>query len=290
MLPIAMAVGAGFYKWIGELTFISPYLIFVMLTVTYCRLKPSDFKVTRFQTVLCGVQLILSAAAFFLFLPFGLDLASGVFICFFIPTATAAPVITGMLGGSVSKLATYTLVSNMVTAVVGPLALAAMGCHTDMTFFESFRLICSHVLPLLVLPLVTAMTLRYAWPRACTYIAGHQGLSFYLWAVALLIVVGSSTGFVVRTFDADNLWLMLSLAFGALAACGVQFAVGRKIGRRYGDVVSGGQGLGQKNTVLGIWLALAYLHPIASIAPAAYVAWQNIVNSWQLYRHRNPRR
>ena len=58
------------------------------------------------------------------------------------------------------------------------------------------------------------------------------------------------------------------------------------VGGHYGDKVSGGQGLGQKNTVLAVWLALAYMHPIASIAPAAYIAWQNIINSWQLVRHR----
>ncbi len=61
------------------------------------------------------------------------------------------------------------------------------------------------------------------------------------------------------------------------------------LGRYYGDPVSGGQGLGQKNTVLAVWMALAYMNPIASVGPAAYIAWQNIVNSWQLMRyHKNP--
>ena len=38
MLPVAIIVGALFYKWIGYLSFLSPYLIFAMLFVTYCRL------------------------------------------------------------------------------------------------------------------------------------------------------------------------------------------------------------------------------------------------------------
>ena len=78
---------------------------------------------------------------------------------------------------------------------------------------------------------------------------------------------------------------MVLLALGALVACLVQFKIGRIIGGRFGDRVSGGQGLGQKNTVLAVWLALAYMNPMASIAPAAYVAWQNSINSWQLMRH-----
>lgn len=78
---------------------------------------------------------------------------------------------------------------------------------------------------------------------------------------------------------------MILLALGALAVCGLQFKVGRVIGGMYGDKISGGQALGQKNTVLAVWLALAYMNPIASVAPAAYIAWQNIINSAQLMSH-----
>ena len=65
--------------------------------------------------------------------------------------------------------------------------------------------------------------------------------------------------------------------------CCAQFVAGRKIGRRCGDKIAGAQGLGQKNTVLAIWMSLTYLNPISSVGPAAYVAWQNTINSAQLY-------
>ena len=41
-------------------------------------------------------------------------------ICFLCPTATAAPVITGMLGGSIERVATYTLASNIAVALLVP--------------------------------------------------------------------------------------------------------------------------------------------------------------------------
>jgi len=44
--------------------------------------------------------------------------------------------------------------------------------------------------------------------------------------------------------------------------------------------------LGQKNTILAIWMAQMYLNPISSIAPGAYVLWQNIINSYQVWLHR----
>ena len=292
MLPLAMIGGAVFYKWMGYLTFLSPYLIFLMLFITYCKLDFRDFKPTKFHFLLLLTQMSIAAAAYILILPFSHKVAEGVFICVFIPTATAAPVITSMLGGSISFVATYSLLSNAVAAVAGPLVLAEIGDATNMTFIRSAMLIASKVFPLLILPLVAAMIMRYVSPKVHAKITSHQQISFYLWAVSLFIIVGSCVSFTIKNWVPSELWTIVFLALGALAVCLLQFYVGRRIGRRNGDAVSGGQSLGQKNTVLAVWLAMAYMTPVASVAPAAYIAWQNIVNSWQLVRkskesHRN---
>ena len=78
-------------------------------------------------------------------------------------------------------------------------------------------------------------------------------------------------------------WLV---ALGGLFTCVVQFFFGKRIGSIYNDRISAGQALGQKNTVLAIWMASAYLHPLATIAPGSYVLWQNIINSYQLWKKR----
>ena len=82
---------------------------------------------------------------------------------------------------------------------------------------------------------------------------------------------------------ADAIPEMIAIALLSALLCILQFVAGRRIGARYGDRISAAQGLGQKNTVLAIWLTLTYLNPIASIGPAAYVLWQNSINSAQLY-------
>lgn len=287
MLPVAMVGGAVFYKWMGHITFLSPYLIFVMLFITYCKLRITDFKPGKFELTLLASQIILAAIAYGVTFFWNRTLAEGVFICFFIPTATAAPVITSMLGGSISKVATYSLLCNAVVAVSGPLIFAAIGEHSEMTFLESFRLILSEVFPLLVMPLAMALLIRYTFPKVHAKIVGWQQLSFYLWAVSLFIVVGSCVSFAIKNWTSSIALTVVLLAIGALVACLVQFKLGRIVGGRFGDKVSGGQGLGQKNTVLAVWLALTYLNPLASLAPAAYVAWQNIINSWQLMRHQS---
>lgn len=285
MLPVALIGGAVFYKWMGYLTFLSPYLIFAMLFITYCRLELKDFRPGRFQAVLLGVQMALSAVVYFALLPFNHTVAEGVFICVFIPTATAAPVITAMLGGSISRVATYSLICNIFVAVTGPVVLAAVGDHAEYTFLQSLGLIMAKVLPLLLLPIVCALAVTRFAPRLHKIVAHNQALSFYLWAVALFIIVGSCVSFTINHWSRSESIPMVALTAGALVVCVVQFKIGRMVGRAYGDAVSGGQGLGQKNTVLAVWLALAYMNPIASIAPAAYIAWQNIINSWQLIRN-----
>ena len=133
-----------------------------------------------------------------------------------------------------------------------------------------------------MLPLAVALCLRRWLPRVHREIGSRQGISFYIWSVSLFIVVGRAVSFVMSE-PADRIPEMILLAVGSCAVCCGQFYIGRRIGARYGDKIAGAQGLGQKNTVLAVWMALTFLHPVASVAPASYVAWQNTINSLQLY-------
>ncbi len=283
MLPIAMLGGVLFHNFIDAIAFIAPYLIFVMLLITFCRVRPSEFKVTRLSAGLITVQIAGSIALYFLILPYSREVAEGTFICVFCPTATAAPVITGMLGGSVARLATFSIISNISVAVLAPVIFTLMGSgETSFTFLESLTLIATRVVPLIILPLFTALALLRFMPKVHHTISSHQNLSFYIWALSLFIVVGRAVSFIMSE-PADMIPEMVILSLFSLVVCCGQFVAGRRIGSRCGDKIAGAQGLGQKNTVLAIWMALTYLHPITSVAPAAYVAWQNIINSAQLY-------
>lgn len=282
MLPIAMAAGMIFHDFMGRIEFLAPYLIFIMLFITFCRVKPREFRVTSLSWSLLAVQVFGALAVYLCIAPFSTDIAQGTFICVFCPTATAAPVITGMLGGSVPRLATFSIISNITVAILAPILFTLMGTDAAIPFFDALMTISAKVMPLIILPLILALlALRFA-PKVHRAVAERQAISFYIWAVSLFIVVGRAVSFVMDE-PAEAIPEMLLLAiFSGIVCCG-QFWIGRKIGRRCGDRIAGAQGLGQKNTVLAIWMALTYLHPIASVAPAAYVAWQNTINSAQLY-------
>ena len=107
MLPIAMLLGVVLHNYIGYVAFLSKYIIFVMLLITYCRLRPRDLHIGGYIGWLLLAQVVGAVAAYLIIRPFSELVAQGAFICIFCPTATAAPVITGMLGGSVSKVATF---------------------------------------------------------------------------------------------------------------------------------------------------------------------------------------
>lgn len=283
MLPIAMIVGVLLHSQIGYVAFLSPYLIFIMLLITYCKVSFNHFRVDGSMWWLLAIQVIGASAVFLLLRQFNVAVAESIFICIFCPTATAAPVITGMLGGKVERVATFSLLSNLVVALTAPVILALLGDGENMDFMASFTRIATNVLPLILGPLVVALLLKVTLPKVRDEIAHHQGLSFYIWAVALIIVVGNSVSFLMKE-PASRIPEMAVIAVLSLLACLAQFYFGRKIGARYGDRVAGAQSLGQKNTVLAIWLALTYLDPIASVGPACYIAWHNTVNSVQIYR------
>lgn len=277
-----MVIGIIFHDHIGMVAFLSPCLIFIMLLITFCRVSANDFKITKFIWALLAVQIFGAIAAHLAIYPFSPDIAQGAFICIFCPTATAAPVITGMLGGSVPRLVTYSIFSNVAVALLAPALFTLMGTGGDIQFLDSVMTICTKVFPLILAPLALALLFQAFAPRVHHEIANRQSLSFYIWAVALIIVVGNAVSFIMKE-PTDRIPEMLLIAFAALIACCLQFLIGRKIGARLGDKISGAQGLGQKNTVLAIWMALTYLNPIASVGPAAYVAWQNTINSLQLF-------
>lgn len=285
MLPIAMVCGILLHGVIDSVQFLAPYLIFAMLLITFCRIRPSEFRITALTWSVVGVQILGGIGAYFALAGLSRDMAEGTMICILCPTATAAPVITAMLGGSITALIAISILSNLALAVIGPAFLAFVneGTGLEMSFLDAFLIILSKVGPMIVGPMLLAFILLWIAPKTHKALAEHQSLSFYLWAVSLILVVGKAVTFAMAE-PVDRIPEMIALSLLAGVACILQFWIGRRLGRRFGDRVAGAQGLGQKNTVLAVWMATTYLNPISSIAPAAYIAWQNTINSLQIYK------
>ncbi|MCH5334614.1 MAG: transporter [Alistipes sp.] len=283
-MPAGMVLGALLCRQITSLDaalhgMITPTLIFAMLFITFCRVEPRNMRLQAIHGWLLLFQFAVAPALYFALRPLDIITAQGAMICVLAPIAMAAVVIGGMLGANIVTMATHSLVCNMATAVLAPVLLSVTG-NGECTFAE----IMMRILPMLVGPFLAAQLMRKILPSVAGYIGSHGQLSFYFWIVSLMTVIGRTMVFIMEYPDADP-FIELVMAAAAGAICILQFVVGRRIGRRYGDPPAGGQSLGQKNTVLAIWMAQSFLNPLSSIAPTAYIVWQNIVNSWQLYRH-----
>lgn len=299
-LPISMLVGTLAYLMFAKLSFlapakpyihsfvsfITPWLIFAQLLLTFCKIDVKELKPRWWHLWLLliqGFSCILTAGVLLLF-PMGelsVGIWEGMMVCLICPTATAAAVITGKLGGNAATLTTYTLFSNLLGAIMVPLVFPLVEPHEGLTFWSAFLKILSKVFPLLLAPFFVALFLKHYLPKVHRWLMEHSGMAFYIWAFALALVMGQTARSLLGS-DASA-WLV---ALGGLFTCVVQFFFGKRIGSMYNDRISAGQALGQKNTVLAIWMAAAYLHPLATIAPGSYVLWQNIINSYQLWKKR----
>ena len=282
-MPLGMVVGALLCRpiaWVDASLWgmLTPSFIFSMLFITFCRVDARRIRFSWMHMWLLLFQLVGSLAVYYALAWFDVVVAQGAMICILAPVAMAAVVIGGMLGANLETMAAYSLLCNIVIALFAPIVLHAFG-NGECTMAQ----ILQKVSPLLIAPFVAGQLCRVFLPKVSGWVAEHSRLSFYIWLMSLAVIISRTTCFLLDNQDADRTTTLL-LAFVALVICLMQFKLGRRIGRHYGDTVAGGQSLGQKNTVLAVWLSQAFLDPISSVAPTAYIVWQNIVNSYQLWR------
>jgi len=285
-LLIAITIGILFHKQLSIFAPIIPFLLSTMLFITYCRVKWSDVKLTNFHYILLAIQYVGSALVYLAIRPFSEIVAQAAMICVLISTATAAPVITGILGGNIASVAAYAIVSNLLVAFMAPVFLSIIGSGGEgVSFFASFWYIFRRVMPVLLLPFAAALFFAKVLPTVHEKIKSAQIVSFYLWTIALTVLIASVSKFVIEHND-DSWGLLATIAAVTLLICIAQFWLGRKLGSRFNQTVAGGQNLGQKNTILAIWLTQTYLNPVASLGPGLYVLWQNLVNFYQIWKQK----
>ena len=312
-LWLSMLIGALGYKYFLPLKPSLPWLIFFMLFFTFCKVNPLDLRLHKWHGVVLATQLFFSFATYtgILYLTGDAILAQGLLMCFIMPTATAAPIIAGKMGGSIQNLTTFTLLSNFATAIIVPATFPLINPATDMTFFPAFLLILRRIAPLLLGPFFLAWLVRllFQWRTKREFVLPVKiaVVPFYLWVCSIVVLTAVVTETVSNSYH-ELLGTMLWLLLGSFIACLLQFGLGKWIGyklpapskgRDYQDVlinpaaapktmsgvssITAGQAFGQKNTSLGVWMAQTFLNPLSSLGAAAYILWQNLFNSAQLF-------
>ena len=197
-LWVSMLIGAFGYKLFLPLAPTLPWLIFFMLFFTFCKVNPLDLRLHKWHWAVLAAQLFLSFATYagVMYLTHNKILAQGLLMCFIMPTATAAPIIAGKLGGSIQNLTAFTLLSNFATAVIVPATfplisnnlelstlelLSTFNFQLSTSFLPAFLLILSRIAPLLLGPFFAAWFLRigYNYYQRRKYLSAREtrGLS-----------------------------------------------------------------------------------------------------------------
>ena len=281
-MPAGMVVGALLCRqvaWVDGVMrgWLTPAFIFLMLFFTFCRVDARKIRFSWMHLWLLLFQMVGSVAIYYALEWCDVVVAQGAMVCVLAPVAMAAVVIGGMLGANVETMAAYSLLCNFVIALFAPILLHEFG-NGECNIWQ----ILQRVAPLLIAPFVAGQACRFGLPKVAGWVSRYSQISFYIWLMSLVVIIGRTTCFLLD-YEA-NRSVEIALAAVALVICLLQFKLGRMIGRRYGDAAAGGQSLGQKNTVLAVWLSQAFLDPISCVAPTAYIVWQNLVNSYQIYR------
>ena len=312
-LPVAIAVGSSAYLlfyFVPQLDaagnalgpvfdVIFPLFVFLTLFVTFCKVDFHQMRPHRWHVGVMVAQLLLVVANIGIILwmkslhsPQS-SLASpllweAILTCIIGPAASASPVVVGKLGGNISTMTAYVLMSSLASALMIPVVFPILEQTVHVAFFDAFLIILQKVSIVLLLPLVLGWMMQHYVKRLCAWIAAQPNLSFYCWAISLSITTGITVKNIVHSEASITLLMMIALA--TLALCFVQFGIGRGIGRHLGEEVNAGQALFQKNTALSIWVAYMYLSPVASIGAGCYVLWQNVINSLELWQYRKGRK
>ena len=277
--PLGDAVGP-------RLVELMPVVLFALLYVTFCKIEIKEMKPKAWHFVLQLIRTSLALLMVIAICLFGKNyeaklILEGAFICFICPTAAAVAVVTEKLGGSIGSLTTYTVIANIFTMIIIPSLFPMVEKGADVSFLYMSMMVFRNVTTVLVVPLLLALLSRKFLPRFVDKVKSVKDLGFYMWCFNLTILMGET----LRNFLHSTVsgWILALLLIVPLAVCLVQFAIGKAVGRHWDASISAGQALGQKNTIVGIWLTLTFLNPLAAVAPGAYVVWQNLVNGWQLW-------
>lgn len=286
ILPIAMLLAVLLHKYCSMLYFLAPYLVFTMLFMAYTAIDVKKMRVTRLEVMLLAAQAVLVVGCYEIMKWCGLSqvLCDSVLVCILTPVAASVVVVSCALGADRETVTTFTIIDNLFIALLAPMLFTLMGRGGDLSYWESFWKILSRIAPQIVFPFFAAILTQLCMKRFNAFVVRHKRKSLYVWAFTLTIILGKTWHDVITAPEPQ--WRLVGIqTLVSAALCALLFAVGKWLGSIRNEKVAGGQLLGQKNTSFGIWMAIEYLTPMATVAPAVYSMWQNFFNSWQMFQH-----
>lgn len=282
-MPLAIILGI-LLPQAHVLAFLMPYLIGVMMVLTFSSRVPRQVHGETFKIVLKSslMSLILAIVLFTVYHLFDLPIEfflSGLIIIL-APPANAAPAMAKVLGGN-SILALKIFISGHVVACFSIPLVFGYFTGSQEGFLTMAKQIFGSIQPIITIPLSIAFGLRAFYPEIARRIVSFQKYTLVVWMISVFIILAKASH-DIREMGFMSLWQsgMFPLLGGlSLFLCVFLFLIGW-LSSKNKHPIEGAQSMGQKNTTLIIWITQMYAGPIAAIGPVFYVVWQNLVLSY----------
>ena len=247
ILPMAIILGLLLHSWCSLLAWIVPYFIFIILLLNFVAVDLRKLHISSMNLWLMLFQIVVSIGGYYIIRSVypNETVAQGILIGVLCPVAASVVVIASMLGAKRETTTTYTIVGNLMVAIIAPVYFSFIGSHQDMSFINSFLLILSKISPVIALPFFVVLVLQVFFPKTNHFLSRYKGISFYLWAICLLLTLGQTINFIF-IHGKGNENTILALGISSVITCTIHFATGKWLGGKYGDRIAGGQLLGQK--------------------------------------------
>src|SRR5215207_1445572 len=277
-LLLMIVLGVSFPQFHSLAAYIQ-YLLMFMLFFAFLDidLQPRSFQKGVVWVVVANIAVAFTS--YWILRPFDLNLALAAFLTGIAPTAIATPVIISFLRGQVEFAVGAVLLSNVVVALVLPVALPfVVGDVVQISVWQVLK----PVLITMFVPLILARLSKLSSPKVQSVVRRGKSFSFFLWLFALFIMCAKAADFLHQDVTASGA-TVVSIGLVSLVICMINFSLGAFLGgERYRQESS--QSLGQKNNSFVIWIALTFINPLVAMGPTFYILYHNLYNSWQIYR------
>ena len=278
---VAFALGALFHAEIAPFVWWMPIGIAIMLSITFIGIDVRKLRPSWMHLILLAAIQVMGVGTWYLLSEAGyLVLAESMYYCAAAPIASASPIIVNLLRGNVEFSTTAMVLSQVAFAIVTPFVLPIVVHDPGLSYMTLAGVVAGQILTVLGVPAAISVCLRLAYPPCRMWAPKLSDVSLGIWILNLLVVSAAGVQRIVAMgYSLHDMWPMI---LGAACICCIGFVAGYWLG--YPSLKREcSQGLGQKNTVLTLYMASqSYAAPLAYIGPVFYVFCHNTANAIQL--------
>lgn len=274
LLLLTIVFGASIPQ-AAAFSFLIYYLLMFMLFFPFLEWKiTTRIFVQRKIYLLLILNTSIGLLSYLLIKPYHPELAIAAFLVGIAPTATACPAIISYLKGRVDFSVAAVLVTNLFMSLFIPLSI-----YIFLDIDIAVHTMLSQTITLLAVPLVLGQVLNNFFPAISQKMLSVKQFGFYAWLVVCFLAVSKASAFIQSSDVSIRTITLVGAITGIL--CLLNFTIGKIAGGKTLSLEMS-QTLGQKNTMLVVWISVTYLNPLMTLGPIFYLVWHNFYNAYQL--------